>query len=126
MKTENKVSHTPGPWQVKQTKSLGMGILIGADLPVCYINTAIPEYKEAEANARLIAESPQLLKAAEFQNDLINKCIDVLGKHILPDSKTTDTETVSTLLGMLDNRETSIAFHAAGKTIAKAKGETQS
>ena len=37
--------------------------------------------------------------------EIIRKCIDVLNKHILPDSALSDKEALNELYGILDNSE---------------------
>lgn len=58
------MNHTPGPWITKPTASLGpqwavYTELAGTDIAIVY------DHGNTEANARLIAASPELLDAAK-------------------------------------------------------------
>jgi hypothetical protein len=65
MKTETTHTHTPGPWSVETKGS--RHFIDGADeLSVAYVDRAgVRERQTYEANARLIAASPDLLAALE-------------------------------------------------------------
>lgn len=66
MKTETKVTHTPGPWKVMKGQNGGIWI-IKKDYPsheICNFGQGgADKGSEVAANARLIAAAPELLEA---------------------------------------------------------------
>jgi hypothetical protein len=59
MKTEqDKTTHTPGPWRAG-----GMGMVVDLNQDGIALTSVSKPSMECEANARLIAAAPELLKA---------------------------------------------------------------
>ncbi len=56
--------HTPGPWTAQPTHGNGWGVF-ATPLQFNVLDNSAPEPINAEANARLIAAAPELLKACE-------------------------------------------------------------
>jgi len=64
--------HTPGPWEVQKTSHLEIYITQPHNLPnrkpgfYAEVRRFTPNSAEVEANARLIAAAPEMLKALEM------------------------------------------------------------
>ena len=67
-----------------------------AEAKSSHVNIGMP-HDEWLANAKLIAMSPKLF-------DAVVKCQEVLAKYIVPDSKISDKDCITELLGILDDR----------------------
>ena len=73
------MKHTQGTWEATQGKSLSpiVGIREKSFFKICELNRKFPfSNEEAEANAKLIAAAPDLLKVC---TDLLNSFIHVEG-----------------------------------------------
>lgn len=75
------MKHTPGPWTVDETKAMGAyGVWTDTDpmIPVCYFHhnrDRVPR-DEQDANAKLIAAAPDLLRClSNLINDLDNRAL---------------------------------------------------
>ncbi len=73
---ENK--HTPGQWTVEQTKCAGFRIQSAADIVCWESRTGYPPLPkdEAQANARLIAAAPDLLRLCKDSYDALRDIIN--------------------------------------------------
>ena len=65
------MNHTPGPWETKPTASLGPRYVVrpeadGPDIAIVY------DHENTEANAKLIAASPDLLAACIAMRDKLS------------------------------------------------------
>jgi hypothetical protein len=103
--TERKF--TPGPWTIKTTNFI---TYIKADtghkeIAVMYADSGV----DKQANAHLIAASPQILA-------LIDRAVDVLQRHAPPDGLS-DHDAMSEFYGIFDGP----AYRAA---MAKAEGKS--
>jgi hypothetical protein len=76
--TENE--HTPGPWKVGSSTPDGSRVVAIAPIAWCGANSSFSaasqsiSAKQALANARLIAASPDLLEALEMVRDADDDC----------------------------------------------------
>lgn len=76
--SNQKTKHTPGPWVAQthhkvNTKN-GKCNVIHQDGPMFCIIDGIP-FREAQANARLIAAAPEMLEALNHVIEYINRCL---------------------------------------------------
>src|SRR5438046_2486779 len=67
MSTTEKVKHTSGPWTVGESDRNGQAIVRGPfyEIATCWHHCVKEIEQEMEANARLIAASPEMLSALE-------------------------------------------------------------
>jgi hypothetical protein len=70
-----KSAHTPGPWDITPN---GSAIYNDEGTVICLLKTEVTYIPELEANARLIAASPQLLKALEAAEQVIEEATDTM------------------------------------------------
>ncbi len=74
MTTQTKTTYTPGPWKVS-SGSDGREIIshsCGVSFPIAKVCDGLGKangFKEAQANARLIASAPEMLKALKMAKD---------------------------------------------------------
>jgi hypothetical protein len=61
--------HTPGPWEVDRFYWTIQRRMFGPDEPEVEVIGRLTNGEEAEANARLIAAAPELLKALQMLSD---------------------------------------------------------
>jgi hypothetical protein len=66
------MQHTPGPWEVSNLQShvITNQCQRGA-IAACHVSDAVGDMKTADANARLIAAAPELLKSLQ---ELVRLC----------------------------------------------------
>jgi len=70
--SEKQVTHTPGPWAIEDCtpgESTGLRFAINSENNV--IARTTDGWKEAQANARLIAAAPELLEQCKFLEKLL-------------------------------------------------------
>lgn len=77
---------------------------------------------EINANMNLIAAAPENTESNIYMTDTVNKCIDVLQRHILPDSTLTAEDAINELYGILDNAEIVEMLNLSKAAINKAIG----
>jgi hypothetical protein len=70
-----KADHTPGPWDITPN---GSAIYDDSGTVICLLKTEVTYIPEMQANARLIAASPQLLKAVEAAEQAIEEATDIM------------------------------------------------
>ena len=142
---------TPGPWAVMKhwpleivpapdaAKTLGAANSPAGDAgyaqPIAqarfdsYVSaTEFPHRRvnraESEANARLIAASPELLAGLQGALKLIRDAQELLCAYLHPDSAMDDRETMNKLLYMFDGPEQRAIEKPARAAIARAEGRS--
>jgi hypothetical protein len=70
-----KSAHTPGPWDITPN---GSAIYDDQGTVICLLKTEVTYIPEMEANAHLLAASPQLLKALEAAEQAIEEAADIM------------------------------------------------
>ena len=76
MKTENKVSHTPGPWNIEEYNNQTLEIWPQQQNGygcIAKIDKLFGQFTDSQANARLIAAAPELLEALKAASILLDK-----------------------------------------------------
>lgn len=101
-----KSNHTPGPWHAEDVRgndeSMVYRVIKADNRSVGFAGAyKMADQNEAEANAKLIAAAPSLLKATYHQKCLIEKAQLILTTYLVPDGLS-DREVISELLGLLD------------------------
>ena len=76
------MSHTPGPWEAQIEKDTRLKI-VGPEGWLGVAQAFGDDFKEAQANARLIAAAPELLEACQIAVVLLRRYIE---DHILGDA----------------------------------------
>lgn len=96
MTTKDKAAHTPGPWMI-QSRSENYHFIDAEDLDAMNIRVA---GNNNEANARLIAASPDLLSSAQRAFDHLSS----FSMHQYTDTMTdASKKNFSTMLANLEN-----------------------
>ncbi len=78
-----KTKHTQGDWRVNG--HLDDLRIMNKESQICVVrcfDSAIPNYKESEANAKLIAAAPEMLKELEKSNKILIELSEKIGGSI--------------------------------------------
>lgn len=74
--TDSMTAHTPGPWHTAPNASNMRSSIVngegGYDVAIAYPLNGTITKEETEANARLIAVAPELLKAVQLANEFLD------------------------------------------------------
>ena len=73
---EKHATHTPGPWQIEDcTPGESTGLRFEVSTKDSVIARTTDGWKEAHANARLIAAAPELLEQCKLFEKVLRACI---------------------------------------------------
>lgn len=93
MSTENRTSHTPGPWThtaagliQAPSQPRALAYVYVADYDACRGDSADRAARETEANARLIAAAPELLDQLVKMTDAYAKAMKDAGVSHYPEA----------------------------------------
>ena len=74
--SEKQVTHTPGPWSIEDcTPGESTGLRFAINSKDNVIARTTDGWKEAQANARLIARAPELLQQCKLFEQLLSTLI---------------------------------------------------